>query len=138
MIRRWSAPARGSRCSARGLSVVVPQVFAAGGRADPARPGSGLAKVVGLGYAGLAAGPAVIGAVASRVGLHLALGIPVLLALWIAVAAPCWRPGGASGTEGAEARARSGEKEGVHPCTGTGGLTVCTWTTRRSWRGSAA
>ena len=71
-----------------GLSVVVPQVFAAGGRADPARPGSGLAKVVGLGYAGLAAGPAVIGSVASRVGLHLALGIPVLLALGIVVAAP--------------------------------------------------
>lgn len=76
-----------------GLSVVVPQVFAAGGRADPARPGSGLAKVVGLGYAGMAAGPAVIGVVASRVGLRLAFGIPVLLALWIAVAAPVlgWR-----------------------------------------------
>ena len=71
-----------------GLSVVVPQVFAAGGRADPARPGSGLAKVVGLGYAGMAAGPAVIGAAASRVGLHLALAIPVLLALWIAAGAP--------------------------------------------------
>lgn len=71
-----------------GLSAVVPQVFAAGGRADPARPGSGLAKVVGLGYAGQAAGPAVIGAVASQAGLHLALVIPVLLALWIAVAAP--------------------------------------------------
>jgi fucose permease len=91
-----------------GLSVVVPQVFAAGGRADPARPGSGLAKVVGLGYAGLAAGPAVIGAVASRVGLHRALGIPVLLALWIAVGAAVLVPRGASGTEGAEARARSG------------------------------
>lgn len=91
-----------------GLSVVVPQVFAAGGRADPARPGSGLAKVVGLGYAGLAAGPAVIGAVAGRVGLHLALGIPVLLALWIAVAASVLAPrrGGRDG--GAEARARSG------------------------------
>jgi fucose permease len=71
-----------------GMSVVVPQVFAAGGRADPARPGSGLARVVGLGYVGMTAGPAVIGAVASRVGLHLAFGIPVLLALWIAVAAP--------------------------------------------------
>ena len=87
-----------------GLSVVVPQVFAAGGRADPARPGSGLAKVVGLGYAGLAAGPAVIGAVAGRVGLHLALGIPVLLALWIAVAASVLAPrrdgrdGGGGGT----------------------------------------
>jgi fucose permease len=71
-----------------GMSVVVPQVFAAGGRADPARPGSGLARVVGLGYVGMTAGPAVIGAVASRIGLRLAFGIPVLLALWIAVAAP--------------------------------------------------
>jgi MFS family permease len=71
-----------------GLSIVVPQVFAAGGRADPERPGSGLAKVVGLGYTGMASGPAVIGAVASQVGLRLALGIPVVLALWIAVAAP--------------------------------------------------
>jgi len=71
-----------------GLSVVVPQVFAAGGRADPVRPGSGLARVVGLGYAGMTAGPAVIGAAASRVGLHTALIIPVLLALWIAVGAP--------------------------------------------------
>ena len=74
-----------------GLSIVVPQVFAAGGRADPARPGSGLAKVVGLGYAGMSAGPAVIGAVASRIGLHLALLIPLALAAWIAVAAPALR-----------------------------------------------
>ena len=71
-----------------GLSAVVPQAFAAGGRADPARPGSGIAKVVGVSYAGQAAGPAIIGAVASRTGLHVALAIPVLLALWIAVAAP--------------------------------------------------
>ncbi len=71
-----------------GLSVVVPQVFAAGGRADPQKPGSGLARVVGLGYAGMTAGPAVIGAVAARVGLHTALVIPIMLALWIAVAAP--------------------------------------------------
>ena len=49
-----------------GLSIVVPQVFAAGGRADPFRPGSGLAKVVGLGYAGMAAGPAIIGLVANK------------------------------------------------------------------------
>ena len=74
-----------------GLSVVVPQVFAAGGRADPLRPGSGLAKVVGLGYTGMAAGPAIIGLVASKIGLHLALLIPVALAAWIAVAAPALR-----------------------------------------------
>jgi fucose permease len=71
-----------------GLSSVVPQVFAAGGRADPERPGSGLARVVGLGYAGMSAGPAVIGAVASRTGLRVALAIPLVLALWIVVAAP--------------------------------------------------
>jgi MFS family permease len=70
-----------------GLSCVAPQVFSAGGRADPARPGTGLARVVGLGYAGQATGPVLIGAVASQVGLPLALGIPVLLALWIAAAA---------------------------------------------------
>jgi hypothetical protein len=63
-----------------GLSIVVPQVFAAGGRADPFRPGSGLAKVVGLGYTGMAAGPAIIG-----------LLIPLVLAAWIAVAAPALR-----------------------------------------------
>jgi MFS family permease len=75
-----------------GLSIVVPQVFAAGGRADPLRPGSGLAKVVGLGYTGMATGPAVIGLVADKIGLHLALLVPLALAAWIAVAAPALRP----------------------------------------------
>ncbi|TVZ07059.1 MFS transporter [Trebonia kvetii] len=70
-----------------GLSIVVPQVFAAGGRADPERPGSGLARVVGLGYTGMAAGPAIIGVVANQIGLHLALVVLVVLAAWIAVAA---------------------------------------------------
>jgi fucose permease len=74
-----------------GLSIVVPQVFAAGGRADPERPGSGLARVVGLGYTGMAAGPALIGLVADQIGLHLALLIPLALAAWIAVAAPVLR-----------------------------------------------
>jgi fucose permease len=74
-----------------GLSIVVPQVFAAGGRADPSRPGSGLARVVGLGYTGMATGPAVIGLVANKIGLHLALLIPLGLAAWIAVAASALR-----------------------------------------------
>jgi fucose permease len=74
-----------------GLSIVVPQVFAAGGRADPLRPGSGLAKVVGLGYTGMTAGPAIIGLVANNIGLHLALLIPVAMAAWIAVAARALR-----------------------------------------------
>jgi fucose permease len=70
-----------------GLSIVVPQVFAAGGRADPERPGAGLARVVGLGYTGMAAGPAIVGLVANQIGLHLALVILLVLAAWIAVAA---------------------------------------------------
>jgi fucose permease len=98
-----------------GLSVVVPQVFAAGGRADPARPGSGLAKVVGLGYAGLAAGPAVIGGAASRVGLHLALGIPVLLTLWIVVAAPAVGPGPSRAAGDASGEERDGPGEDTGP-----------------------
>jgi MFS family permease len=96
-----------------GLSVVVPQVFAAGGRADPARPGSGLAKVVGLGYAGQSAGPAVIGAAASRTGLHLALAIPVLLALWIAAGAPAL---------GTRANTRRVGRDGGGEGTGTFGM----------------
>ena len=84
-----------------GLSCVVPQVFSAGGRADPDRPGAGLARVVGVGYVGMATGPAAIGAVASKTGLPVALGIPVLLALWIAVAARVLgRPGLTAGISG--------------------------------------
>jgi fucose permease len=70
-----------------GLSSITPQVFSAGGRADPGRPGRGLSLVVGSGYAGMAAGPVLIGAVAGVAGLPRALGIPVLLALWITVSA---------------------------------------------------
>jgi fucose permease len=77
-----------------GLSVIVPQVFSAGGRADPARPGRGLAIVVGMGYTGMTGGPALIGMVADRIGLPLALGIPVLLALWVCAGATVLgRPG---------------------------------------------
>jgi fucose permease len=82
-----------------GLSIVVPQVFAAGGRADQERPGAGLARVVGLGYTGMTAGPAIIGLIASQIGLRLALAILVVLAAWIAVAASALR----------EPRSRSGE-----------------------------
>ena len=39
----------------------------------------------------MAAGPAIIGLVANKIGLHLALLIPLALAAWIAVAAPALR-----------------------------------------------
>ncbi len=112
-----------------GLSIVVPQVFAAGGRADPERPGSGLARVVGLGYTGMAAGPAIIGLVANQIGLHLALVILVVLAAWIAVAA--------SAAEGNHGTVR--DKPDIPDRGPEGrGHTLSTWMTRRSCRGSAS
>jgi fucose permease len=70
-----------------GLSVTVPQIFAAGGRADPGRPARGLATVVGMGYAGMTAGPPAIGFAAGWIGLPAALGIPAMLALGLAAGA---------------------------------------------------
>jgi MFS family permease len=122
-----------------GLSIVVPQVFAAGGRADPDRPGSGLAKVVGLGYAGMSAGPAVIGTLASRIGLHLALVILVALAAWIAIAAPVLGRVGQPAFSRGVAVATPPFGVTSIPDRGVDGgrHTLCTWTTRTSWPGSA-
>jgi len=70
-----------------GLSCTFPQLLSAAGNADPARPAGGIARVAGMGYAGLLGGPVLIGGVASAVGLTAALGIPALLALGIAAGA---------------------------------------------------
>lgn len=94
-----------------GLSITVPQVFAAGGRADPLHPGSGLARVVGLGYTGMAAGPAIIGLIADHVGLHLALVVPLVLVAWLAVAAPALRAPRVTGTGRVEHGTVLDEKE---------------------------
>jgi MFS family permease len=75
-----------------GLACIAPQVFLAGGSADPARPGHGLARVVGMSYLGMVSGPVLIGAAATLVGLRLALGIPVVLALCVTALAGVLRP----------------------------------------------
>jgi MFS family permease len=75
-----------------GLACIIPQVFLAGGKADPARPGHGLARVVGMSYLGMVSGPVLIGGAATLVGLPLALGIPVLLALCVAALAGLLTP----------------------------------------------
>ena len=121
-----------------GLSVVVPQVFGAGGRADPARPGSGLAKVVGLGYTGMAAGPAIIGLVAGQIGLRLALLIPVVLAAWIAVAAPALALPREPGGRGGRSQAPVLGNPHPHRTPDCRGHTLSTWMTRKSCRGSAS
>lgn len=79
-----------------GLACIVPQVFLAGGTADPARPGHGLARVVGMSYLGMVSGPVLIGGAASLIGLPLALGIPVILALGVAALAGVLAPRGAA------------------------------------------
>jgi MFS family permease len=70
-----------------GLACIIPQVFLAGATADPVRPGHGLARVVGVSYLGMVSGPVLIGGAATLVGLRLALGIPVVLALCVAALA---------------------------------------------------
>ena len=70
-----------------GLSCVVPQLFSAAGNVNPDQPGTGLARVAGLGYIGLVGGPVLIGACAALTGLPVALGIPVLLGLCVAASA---------------------------------------------------
>ena len=75
-----------------GLACIIPQVFLAGGTADPARPGHGLARVVGMSYVGMVSGPVLIGGAATLVGLPVALGIPVLLALCVAALAGVLTP----------------------------------------------
>ncbi len=67
-----------------GLSCTVPQFLSAAGHADPARPGTGIARVASLGYLGLVGGPVLIGAFASVAGLPAALCIPVALGLCVA------------------------------------------------------
>ncbi|GAA3447014.1 MFS transporter [Planomonospora venezuelensis] len=75
-----------------GLATIVPQVFSAAGNHDPARAGQAIAQVATVGYAGLLAGPAIIGGVSELAGLPAALAIPVALAAFMAASAGALRP----------------------------------------------
>ncbi|HET7505693.1 MAG TPA: MFS transporter [Kofleriaceae bacterium] len=64
-----------------GASNIVPVLFSAAGRIRGTTPGMAIATVTALGYAGMLAGPAVIGVVARVTTLPLALGgVGLLLA----------------------------------------------------------
>lgn len=69
-----------------GLAVPFPLVVSAAGRLS--KRGSALATVMTWGYCGMLAGPPVIGFVAQRVGLRLALILVVLLCVLAALCAP--------------------------------------------------
>jgi predicted MFS family arabinose efflux permease len=70
-----------------GLSCTFPLMLSAAGNADPLQPAHGIARVAGLGYIGMLGGPVLIGTLAGRLGLAMALAVPVLLALVVAAGA---------------------------------------------------
>jgi MFS family permease len=74
-----------------GLSGGVPQLFTAAGNLDTKASGALMAKVVGLGYVGLLAGPALIGGLTHWMPLNVAFALPVILCVLTVIAAPVLR-----------------------------------------------
>lgn len=60
-----------------GLSGIVPQIFTTAGNLDVPNRGVVISRVMGAGYVGILAGPAVVGWLAGLVGLTHALLVPV-------------------------------------------------------------
>jgi MFS family permease len=72
-----------------GVSSIVPQLFAASAEVgEPSHSGRNMAKVVGLTYAGILAGPAIIGWLTNWMTLSLALGIGAVLCCLVALNVP--------------------------------------------------
>lgn len=63
-----------------GLAGAIPLVFSAAGHVPNLRPGTGIAGVATIGYAGFLAGPPVIGLVAEATSLQIGLAIVAVLA----------------------------------------------------------
>ncbi|MBF0815569.1 MFS transporter [Microbacterium paludicola] len=62
-----------------GLSGAVPQIFTAAGGLGAANAGVVMSRIVGAGYVGLLAGPALIGWLAEGMTLSVAIAVPILL-----------------------------------------------------------
>ncbi|MFE2753024.1 MFS transporter [Actinosynnema sp. NPDC059335] len=84
-----------------GLSGSVPQLFTAAGNLDKRSSGALMARVVGLGYVGLLAGPALIGGLAHWIPLNVAFLVPVALCLLGVVFAHVLDPRTAPAEDGA-------------------------------------
>jgi predicted MFS family arabinose efflux permease len=74
-----------------GLSGGVPQLFTAAGNLDTRASGVLMARVVGLGYVGLLAGPALVGGLTHWMPLNVAFVFPVVLCVLAAVFATVLR-----------------------------------------------
>jgi MFS family permease len=71
-----------------GVSGVIPQLFiAAGSIGEESHKGRNMAKVVGLTYFGIMAGPAVIGFMTNWMPLNIALALGAILCLIVAAGA---------------------------------------------------
>ncbi|MFE0751470.1 MFS transporter [Gordonia sp. NPDC058843] len=78
-----------------GLAGLIPQIFTAAGNLSGESSGRTISAVVGCGYLGMLAGPAVVGFISSRTSLNTGL-LAAVAALILAVAlAPVVRPDGA-------------------------------------------
>ncbi|WP_372477363.1 MFS transporter [Nocardia australiensis] len=64
-----------------GLSGGIPQIFTAAGNLGSDRPATDMSRVVGLGYLGLLAGPAVIGWLTAVIPLTAAMSVPLVAVL---------------------------------------------------------
>jgi MFS family permease len=71
-----------------GLAGVVPQLFTAAGNISATNQSIILSRVVGAGYVGQLAGPALVGVVAGWVGLNLAFALPLIFCVVAVVVAP--------------------------------------------------
>ncbi|WP_433151322.1 MFS transporter [Actinomadura nitritigenes] len=75
-----------------GLSGCVPQLFSAAGHADRDAAGVNVSRVAGIGYLGMLAGPAAIGALTGVMPLNLTFFLPVACCVAAAAAAGVLRP----------------------------------------------
>jgi MFS family permease len=82
-----------------GLAPVVPSAFSAAGQVDTPGSARGLGRVATFGYAGSVLGPLAMGGLSQLTSVRVALGLPVALALAIAVAAGHLSPPQARGPD---------------------------------------
>lgn len=94
-----------------GLAGVVPQLFTAAGNISSTGQSIVLSRVVGAGYVGQLAGPALIGLVAGWVGLNLAFVLPLAVCVVAIVVAPVVTPATPAVTTGAPDAGRIDEPE---------------------------
>ncbi|MBP2327749.1 MFS family permease [Kibdelosporangium banguiense] len=75
-----------------GLSGGIPQLFTAAGNLDTRASGTLMARVVGLGYVGMLAGPALVGGLTHWMPLNVAFALPVVLCVLTSVFATIMPP----------------------------------------------